>query len=82
MIFAKKVGENQKMTDNINKITCRGRTMRLNSGIHYNDNGLTTSIRAMHLQSEIIAIGNENITDSTKSDTNEKKLLYLHLLNF
>lgn len=35
--------------------------MRLNSGIFYNDNGLTASIRAMHLQSEIIGIGNENI---------------------
>lgn len=35
--------------------------MRLNSGIHYNDNGLTTSIRAMHLQSELIGISNENV---------------------
>ena len=43
------------------KVTCRGSTMRLNSGIHFNDNGLTTSIRAMHLQSELIGISNENI---------------------
>lgn len=35
--------------------------MRINGGIHYNDNGLTTSIRAMHLQSELIGISNENI---------------------
>ena len=35
--------------------------MRLNSGIHYNDNGLTMSIRAMHLDSELIGISNENI---------------------
>lgn len=40
--------------------------MRLNSGIFYNDGGLTASIRAMHLQSEIIAIGNENITGFDK----------------
>ena len=40
--------------------------MRLNSGIFYNDNGLTASIRAMHLQSEIIGIGNENITGFDK----------------
>jgi len=40
--------------------------MRLNSGIYYNDNGLTTSIRAMHLQTEIIAIGNENISGFDK----------------
>ncbi|MBD5401622.1 hypothetical protein HDR58_02310 [bacterium] len=35
--------------------------MRLNSGIHYNDSGLTQSIRAMHLQSELIGISNENV---------------------
>ncbi len=35
--------------------------MRLNSGIHYNDNGLTTSIRAMHLDSTLIGIYNENV---------------------
>jgi len=40
--------------------------MRLNSGIHYNDNGLTTSIRAMHLQTEIVAMVNENIAGFDK----------------
>lgn len=35
--------------------------MRLNSGIFYNDSGLTQSIRAMHLQSELIGISNENV---------------------
>ncbi len=35
--------------------------MRINGGIHYNENGLTTSIRAMHVQSELIGISNENI---------------------
>ena len=35
--------------------------MRINGGIFYNENGLTTSIRAMHLQSELIGISNENI---------------------
>ena len=40
--------------------------MRLNSGIFYNDSGLTASIRAMHVQSEIIGIGNENITGFDK----------------
>ncbi|MBO5386393.1 hypothetical protein J6A64_08765 [bacterium] len=49
------------MSDNINNITCRGRAMRLNSGIQFNDSGLTASIRAMHLDSELIAISNENI---------------------
>ena len=35
--------------------------MRLNSGIFYNDKGITQSIRAMHLQSELIGISNENV---------------------
>jgi flagellar basal-body rod protein FlgF len=66
MIFVKKLGVFENLSDNINNITCRGSNMRLNSGIFYNDNGLTTSIRAMHLQSELIAIGNENITGFDK----------------
>ncbi|MBP3821705.1 hypothetical protein J6G99_08715 [bacterium] len=35
--------------------------MRLNSGIFYNNSGLTVSIRAMHLQSAILGIRNENV---------------------
>ncbi len=35
--------------------------MRINGGIFYNENGLTTSIRAMHLDSELIGISNENV---------------------
>lgn len=35
--------------------------MRINGGIYYNDDGLTTSIRAMHLQSVILGIRNENV---------------------
>ncbi len=35
--------------------------MKLNSGIYYNDRGITQSIRAMHLQSEILGISNENV---------------------
>ena len=35
--------------------------MRINGGTFYNENGLTTSIRAMHLDSELIGISNENI---------------------
>jgi len=40
--------------------------MRLNSGIYYNDKGIINSIRAMHLQSELVAIGNENVTGFDK----------------
>ena len=39
----------------------RGSRMRLNSGIFFNDSGLTASIRAMHLDSELIGISNENV---------------------
>lgn len=35
--------------------------MRLNGGIFYNNNGLTTSIRAMHLQSVLLEMRNENV---------------------
>ena len=35
--------------------------MRLNAGIFLDNNGLTTSIRAMHLQSELLGIRNENV---------------------
>jgi len=35
--------------------------MRLNGGIYYNNNGLTTSIRAMHLQSVLLEMRNENV---------------------
>lgn len=61
MIFIKNIDENHRKSDNINNITCRGSNMRINTGIQYNDSGLTASIRAMHLDSEIIAISNENI---------------------
>ena len=40
--------------------------MRLNSGIFYNDTGITNSIRAMHLQSELLGIRNENVSGFDK----------------
>jgi flagellar basal-body rod protein FlgF len=36
-------------------------SIRLRGGIQYDDSGLTASIRAMHLDSELIGISNENI---------------------
>lgn len=35
--------------------------MKINGGIFYSENGLTNSIRAMHLQSELLGIRNENV---------------------
>lgn len=40
--------------------------MRLNGGIYYNNNGLTTSIRAMHLQSVILSLRNDNVAGFDK----------------
>lgn len=40
--------------------------MRLNSGIHFNDTGLTQSIRAMHLQSVLLEMRNENVSGFDK----------------
>ena len=40
--------------------------MRINGGIQYDDSGLTASIRAMHLDSEIVGITNENISGFDK----------------
>jgi len=35
--------------------------MKLNSGISYLEGGLTASLRAMHVQSELIGVANENV---------------------
>lgn len=40
--------------------------MKLNSGISYLDGGLTTSLRAMHVQSELLGIANENVAGFDK----------------
>jgi len=40
--------------------------MKLNGGIQFDNSGLTASIRAMHLDSEIIGITNENISGFDK----------------
>ena len=56
--------------------------MRLNSGIFYNDSGLTASIRAMHLQSEIIGIGNENITGFDKIGYQRKEAVVSSFTEF
>ena len=40
--------------------------MIIKGGINYSDRGLTSSLMAMHLQSEIMAINNENVTGFDK----------------
>ena len=53
------------MTDNISKKYKVG-IMRLNGGINYYNNGLTTSIRAMHMQSVLLEMRNENVSGFDK----------------
>ena len=40
--------------------------MRLNGGINFFENGMTVNIRAMHLQTELFGILNENMTGFDK----------------
>lgn len=40
--------------------------MQINGGIRYCEKGLTTSLRAMHVQSELIGMYNENVTGFDK----------------
>lgn len=48
--------------------------MKINGGIRYCEKGLTASLRAMHVQSELIGMYNENVTGFDKSDIKEKIL--------
>ena len=40
--------------------------MKINGGIRYVETGLRTSLRAMHVQSELVAMTNENVTGFDK----------------
>jgi len=40
--------------------------MKINAGIKYVENGMTASLRAMHVQSELVGIANENVTGFDK----------------
>ena len=40
--------------------------MKINAGVKYIENGLTSSIRAMHVQSELMGMANENVSGFDK----------------
>lgn len=40
--------------------------MKINAGVKYIENGLTASLRAMHVQSELIGMANENVSGFDK----------------
>ena len=44
----------------------RGRVMQINGGVRFCEQGMTASIRAMHVQSEILGMINENVTGFDK----------------
>ncbi len=47
--------------------------MRLEGGIYYNEDGLSQSIRAMHMQSELMSINAENVTGFDKTGYQRKE---------
>ncbi len=49
--------------------------MRLNSGIYYNDRGITQSIKAMHMETEILAMHNENVSGFDKVGYQRKEVV-------
>jgi flagellar basal body rod protein FlgG len=52
-----------KLSDSVSK---KEVVMKINGGISYCEKGMTMSLRAMHLQSEIIGIYNDNVTGFDK----------------
>lgn len=56
--------------------------MRINGGIFYNENGLTQSIRAMHLDSELIGISNENVGGFDKIGYQRKEAIVSSFAEF
>jgi flagellar basal body rod protein FlgG len=63
MIFSCFVELIMKLSDCVSK---KEVVMKINGGISYTEKGMTMSLRAMHLQSEIIGIYNDNITGFDK----------------
>ena len=56
--------------------------MKINGGIRFIENGITASIRAMHVDSELIAIANENVTGFDKVGYQRKESVVSSLTEF
>ena len=63
MIF-RKFAKVKRLIIRLNKK--RGTTMQINGGVRFCEQGMKASIRAMHVQSEIIGMINENVTGFDK----------------
>ncbi len=56
--------------------------MRINGGIRFVENGITSSIRAMHVDSELISIANENVTGFDKVGYQRKDAVVSSMTEF
>ena len=56
--------------------------MKLNSGVRWVDNGLTTSLKAMQVQSALINIANENVTGFDKVGYQRKEAVVSSFTEF
>lgn len=56
--------------------------MRINGGIRFIENGVTASIRAMHVDSELIAIANENVGGFDKVGYQRKEPIVSSMTEF
>lgn len=56
--------------------------MKLNAGVNYIENGLTTSLRAMQVQSTLINIANENVTGFDKVGYQRKEAVVSSFTEF
>ena len=56
--------------------------MKINGGIRFVENGITASIRAMHVDSELIAIANENVTGFDKVGYQRKEPIVSSMTEF
>ena len=56
--------------------------MKINGGIRFVENGITASIRAMHVDSELISVANENVTGFDKVGYQRKDAIVSSLTEF
>lgn len=56
--------------------------MKINGGIRFVENGITASIRAMHVDSELISVANENVTGFDKVGYQRKDAIVSSMTEF
>ena len=56
--------------------------MKINAGVQYVENGMTASLRAMHVQSDLIGIANQNVTGFDKIGYQRKEAVVSQFTDF